>query len=426
MKKLVTVAALFVLAGCSSSSSTNAPESVSKSSAAIQGGTTDTTHSFAVGIFTTQGALCSGALIAPNLVLTARHCVAQVGSEQVDCATDKFGPNNSADSFYVTTDAQMSQNGNYYQASKIVTPTDTHFCGNDMALIILSSNVPAKVATPVTPAVEYPITDDSHYSSQVTAIGYGITAVGAQDEGTRRIKKDIAIQCIPGDKAMPCDNVPDLAPTEFVTGSGTCSGDSGSSAYDQTSFDSGKPITLGVLSRGGEQGTQCLDAVYTRADSFKDLIIQTAYEAAKAGGYSPPAWTNPPPDSSGAPQQGALGSSCQKDGDCLSKACASSDGNTFVCSQTCTPGDDTTCPDGYSCKDAGDGSGNGYCFAGASSSSSGGGSGNGDNAGSSPRSTTTTTSGCSLSSSGGPTNPVPWIFGLALGATVVVRRRRRR
>jgi len=78
-------------------------------------------------------------------------------------------------------------------------------------------------------------------------------------------------------------------PTTATTVTRRCSGDSGSSAYEENSFDTGDPVTLGVLSRGGESGTKCLDAVYTRTDSFKDLIIQTAFEAAKAGGYTPPA-----------------------------------------------------------------------------------------------------------------------------------------
>src|SRR5580658_7623248 len=76
-------------------------EQVIRSANEIQGGTADTTHRFAVGVC--GGAfggpdggnncqlLCSGALIAPNLVISARHCVDNVSNEKVDCATDTFG-----------------------------------------------------------------------------------------------------------------------------------------------------------------------------------------------------------------------------------------------------------------------------------------------------------------------------------------------
>src|SRR5687767_2204565 len=47
--------------------------STSKVASAIQGGKVAESHSFAVALL--GRGMCSGTLIAPNLVLTARHCV---------------------------------------------------------------------------------------------------------------------------------------------------------------------------------------------------------------------------------------------------------------------------------------------------------------------------------------------------------------
>jgi hypothetical protein len=388
---------------------------VSSVSSAIQGGTADTTHSFAVGIMgEASGGLCSGALIAPNLVVTARHCVAHVSSEAVNCATDKFGAVYAASSFYITTDSSMSQRGNWYGATKVIVPTGTSFCGADIALIILSKNVPASVATPITPGIQFPLTDRAHYSLQMTAIGYGITSVSAQDEGIRRIKQNIGIQCIPGDKTVDCAKLGAgnaIAPTEFVAGSGTCSGDSGSSAYEQKSFNSGSPVSMGVLSRGGEQGDQCLDSVYTRLDSFADLIRGAAQEASTAGGYPMPAWAGAAPteetDGGTPAAAGTPGAACVTNEDCESKSCASLDGTSYVCTTTCDPADKSTCGDGFTCHPDGD---SGLCFPTTNAEKPAANAANGGGG------------GCTQTGRG-PTSPVPWVVGLVLGLAALRRRR---
>jgi MYXO-CTERM domain-containing protein len=348
--------------GCSNGNE-GAGARLSTVSSEIQGGQVDNQglYPFAVGIADTQrGSICSGALIGPNLVLTARHCIADLPGESVDCTTDKFGSAFPASGFAVTTDGELDRQAQFYRVRKIVVPQETDVCGNDIALLILNSNVPAQVARLVTPAVAAPITDRSIYGSSFTAIGYGLTSPADETSaGIRRYKKNISIECYEGATVSDCGGqIEGVTNTEFVSAGGTCQGDSGSSAFDQKAFDKGELVSLGVLSRGGQSRTQCLGAVYTRVDKFRDLIIATGIEAAQVGGYNPPAWTNAPgfptdtPDA-GAPQKPDAGKptpkkpgeACAKDAECASNACVSG-----KCVESCKS--DGDCDDGQTCVDS--------------------------------------------------------------------------
>lgn len=407
-------------------------EIVGSISAPIQGGTTDTTHSFAVGIFNQAiSGVCSGALLAPNLVATARHCVAQISSSQVDCATTSFGANSSPGEILVTTDAQLGQNASWHQAKHVITPQPTKVCGNDIALVILGGNI--TLPAYVTPSINPPMTDHKTYATFDTAIGYGIDAPNDQNSaGVRRIKQNIELSCIPNDtKWIDCFSDPSakqyLSANEFVSGDGTCEGDSGSSAYDQKSFDNGKWVSFGVLSRGGvsQDGTQCQGSVYSRFDAWAQLVIDAAKQAAQEGGYPPPDWTNaPPPGSDGGTTGGATdggdagsstgradGQSCDNDSQCTSHNCVSTDGTNFVCASACSS--DSDCGDGLSCQ-------GGFCFAKPDGGTPGGNGSQSFGTGSS--------GGCSVGSAIDPTQPTPWrsiAAGLGLAAFAVARRRRR-
>jgi Trypsin len=272
-------------------------------SSAIQGGKLDTSlgDTFAVGVATRQGGVCSGTLIAPNLVLTARHCVVPPdGTEAVTCA-DKFSKSIAASSLYVTTDANLFRAKNFYPAAEIITPSNDGFCGNDIALIILEKSIPADQARPVTPAVQFSLSDASIVGDKIAAIGFGVTGPSNSDSGQRRIRENIAVTCVPGDKRYACDDaitidIDDKA--EFVTEGWVCSGDSGSGAFEQKSYTTGETIVLGTLSRGPQSADKCLAAIYTRTDAHAKMIIDAGLKAAEQGAYEAPAWVVPQTDPS--------------------------------------------------------------------------------------------------------------------------------
>jgi MYXO-CTERM domain-containing protein len=286
------------LAGCAAEQGDAATEGrVGHLASAIQGGFTDTNaaHNFAVGVANRFGGVCSGTLIAPNLVMTARHCVIPPGGNETVTCSDMFPANVAASALYVTTEPNLYKAKAYYAVTEIITPADKAFCGNDIALIVLEKNVPAKEAQPATPVVQFKMTD-KRLSGSITAMGYGITNPSAEDSGQRRIRENIPLLCIPGSKDMDCSG--DMAKysddaAEFVTEGYVCSGDSGSGAFDQKSFDRGAPFVMGTLSRGPQTKDKCLAAIYSRTDAHAQLIIDAAKKAAQQGSYELPSWTAP-------------------------------------------------------------------------------------------------------------------------------------
>jgi MYXO-CTERM domain-containing protein len=243
-------------------------------SQAIAGGQTETMLTAVVGLSRGGFSICSGSLIAPNLVLTAQHCVADTPQEYAICGGSPF--DNLADPrvLFVSTETNLFDAERYIIGEEVyVPPGGNDICGYDLALIILEENIPPDQALYLVPRIDLQVLPGESY----TAVGYGHTGQG-RGAGTRRSLDGLTVSCV---GQQDCGWFSFVQDTEWEGSPGVCQGDSGGPALDEDGQ------VIGVVSRGPEGcGSTTYGSVYEWADWIRDI----GERAAELGGYPAPAW----------------------------------------------------------------------------------------------------------------------------------------
>jgi secreted trypsin-like serine protease len=321
-------------------------------SAPIIGGTTDSGDPGVVLIFAQvpgaqNGALCTGEVISPHVILTAAHCVspAEVGA-------------NAA--FHVLAAPDF----NAAQASDFLTVKETHFNtlfdpnnlngGNDVGVVILNNPISA----PVLPLNRAPLTQ-AMVGQPVRFVGYGLS--------------DATAQAGAGLKRQTTTTLTDFTDVLIHFSDGaheTCNGDSGGPAFMTLN---GTEVVVGLTSFGDVSCSQ--GGFDTRVDamlSFIDPFVAandpgsvpatgsaaggtasptpTATQPAGGSNTAPGAATPAQPTLPAAPNPAApaattpapssalagYGQVCQHDSDCASKSCGLGTSGTLVCVMAAT------------------------------------------------------------------------------------------
>ena len=297
------VVGLFVVAfavACSNGGAPSSTTSTATTSQPILNGADDPTDTSVMVVLSCFGpctfgknglnvqALCSSTLVAPNLLVTARHCVAPIlgDPKSIECPGSTFGATREADSFLVSPNGNVYGGGPFLRVEAVDVPPGDEVCGHDLAVVRLAQ--PYVGSAPYVPNIAKPPTVGEDYS----AIGYGDNVATGGGSGVRRRLDGLKIACIGA--ACPlvlADGTPAVVEAEFAGTIGTCPGDSGGPALGAGN------VLLGAVSRGD---SECRHPISPRLDAWGAWLEARAAEAAMAGGYPVPAWALEPAGPDGA------------------------------------------------------------------------------------------------------------------------------
>jgi V8-like Glu-specific endopeptidase len=234
--------------------------------------------------------LCSGALLAPNVVLTARHCVTKNLTTSVAC--DENG--RSANGAHVAGEQEPVDVGVYTGSSPnfaqrpasfaraIVAPSGAYLCDSDIALVVLETPIEGIAPLPVR------LSTPAQAGETIRSVGYGQNDK-KMPIGTRFRKSGVEV--LAQGRAISSSKTP-LGAHEFEVGQSICQGDSGGPAISEATG-----AVIGVVSRGNACDED-FGHIYTTTAGFEQLFD----EAFALAGAEPTLETGVAPRSSGAPE----------------------------------------------------------------------------------------------------------------------------
>ena len=281
---------------------------------------------------------CTGTLVAPNLVLTARHCVSETTKAGIYCS-DKgvplqngtFGDDVRASDLAIYTGLDARKRGRAGAAPDAVGMALVHdpspvLCNADVAFIVLDRKLPGRTAP-------LRVAGGAALNEQLTLVGWGLEKSG-ELPNERGQRSGITVAFV-GPHVFDTRTSAGLADSEFVTGESVCSGDSGGPMFAASG------ALVGVVSRGGggnisqtNDASKCIGtyviSIFTHLANMGPLVAQ-AFVAAGATLRT----ENDKPKSS-------AGDACTQSFDCASDACVAGFCRAECASAGCKLTDDCT------------------------------------------------------------------------------------
>jgi MYXO-CTERM domain-containing protein len=221
---------------------------------------------------------CTGTLVAPNIVLTALHCVAQFSGGNFGCTPDgTLSAEHAGDGALgeLARPEQVEIRIGVYPATapdaygaKLFGTGSNQICANDFAIVVLDRdlNLPLRAMR---------LERGVDLGEAIRVVGYGATE--SSSTVGRFARENLTVIDRGQDAGGSATN--DAAPRTLVVGQGPCHGDSGGPAFSQATS-----ALVGVYSL--VSGASCTAVgvrnVYTRLEPFADLVNSAFAYASQA------------------------------------------------------------------------------------------------------------------------------------------------
>jgi hypothetical protein len=257
----------------------------------------------AVVFLTARGELiarCSATMVAPNLLITARHCIAEFSHETFSCTPEgelaagseggAMGPILAPEKISITTGQDPGLSAQPVALGRQIFSVQTaSICRSDIAMVLLDRDLPDL------PIKRMRLGQGNTRGETLRVVGYGLDQNNVF--GKRNTRSGLRIDEV-GESEFR-ENGDPVPPRTFSTlGPALCSGDSGGPAFTEN-----EAITAVWSQVVGDCKADEARNYFTQIAPFENTIVRPAFEAA---GYEPLLEEDEPiPGTGGAPSTDA-------------------------------------------------------------------------------------------------------------------------